>query len=235
MQEKSHDFWRQLDWYNPDNDNRKIVIVGAGSQGSHIAYQLLTMGVKPENLTIIDFDVIELHNFPNQFYARSAVKIGDSKVDGLALTLGVMCGIDGINRLNRRAEEVQPPDADVIISAVDSMAVRKFIWENWQCDFFLDVRVAGLNALVYAIDKKSNRAIAKYTDSLYSDTDATQLPCTAQAVIDTSFSMSAQIVRHYRQYTNGTLKNICTAMDLANDDVYPFILYNPPERIIEDE
>lgn len=58
----------------------KVLIVGAGAIGTHILWNLITIGVK--NITILDFDVVEESNLNRQlFYGYE--DIGDKKVEVL--------------------------------------------------------------------------------------------------------------------------------------------------------
>lgn len=57
--------------------NAKICLLGCGGLGSHILYELSAIGVK--NITIVDFDNIELSNLNRQILYKEA-DIGKSKV-----------------------------------------------------------------------------------------------------------------------------------------------------------
>ena len=69
MNNLNPDFWRQTDFYKPTEDKRSCLVVGAGAEGSWVTYGLARMGVK--DITVIDFDKVEAHNLPNQFFAES--------------------------------------------------------------------------------------------------------------------------------------------------------------------
>ena len=60
------DFSRQYRIYNPEKSNLDITIIGAGSTGSFTALNLAKMGIK--KIKGIDFDIVEAHNLPNQFF-----------------------------------------------------------------------------------------------------------------------------------------------------------------------
>ena len=65
-----------------DNDKlgfTKILIIGAGSIGSYTTLALSKMGAVL--LTVVDFDEIEEHNIPNQFFKID--DIGKQKIEAL--------------------------------------------------------------------------------------------------------------------------------------------------------
>lgn len=71
---KSHEF------FQPENDNSRIHIVGCGSVGSTVAENLVRCGVT--NLTLWDFDHVEAHNIVNQMFRQK--DIGRTKAEALA-------------------------------------------------------------------------------------------------------------------------------------------------------
>ena len=60
------DFSRQNRIFNPDQSKINVTILGAGSTGSFIAFVLAKMGIK--EIKVVDFDKVEAHNIPNQYY-----------------------------------------------------------------------------------------------------------------------------------------------------------------------
>ena len=64
--------WRGLDFFDPAKTHPDVLIIGCGHIGSYMAFGLARMGVK--NITVVDHDMVEPHNLPNQFFAESLVK-----------------------------------------------------------------------------------------------------------------------------------------------------------------
>ena len=69
-------FHRQLDLLDLKLSSTPITIIGAGATGSFTALTLAKMGFS--ELTVFDFDTVEEHNLPNQFYRTS--DLGKPKV-----------------------------------------------------------------------------------------------------------------------------------------------------------
>ena len=72
-------YHRQLDILDPKSMDVPVTIIGAGATGSFTALSLAKMGIR--NITIYDFDTVEEHNLPNQFYRQC--DLGKRKVEAL--------------------------------------------------------------------------------------------------------------------------------------------------------
>lgn len=106
--------------------NVRIAMVGAGGIGAPAALSLAKMGVS--RLTVWDFDTVGPENFGPQFYGPS--EVNQPKVLALGRMLkrrAPWCDYTGV-RERYRGNPIE--DADVIISAVDSLAARKVIWSG---------------------------------------------------------------------------------------------------------
>jgi len=213
------DFWRQLDFYAPEAHSKSILIVGAGATGSYAAYLFNRLGVKGKNITVVDFDVVEQHNLPNQFFALSIFKglaedAKISKVIALQKTLELMNN-DTINIHQENVIDllennvINLKDFDYIVYAVDSMSVRKYITAYIETNaihtIVLDPRTGGEfgRMLVYSGDSESK---AVYKASLHTDEEAAPLPCTGQAVVDVSAAMASAVITAYRHCIKGSLR-----------------------------
>ena len=65
-------FSRGMDLFDPvAHGAKKILIVGAGGIGSTTAYTLAKMGCS--NITVVDFDEVEIHNCSSQFYSAKQI------------------------------------------------------------------------------------------------------------------------------------------------------------------
>ena len=60
------DLSRHISVFNPASVKHDIHIVGVGATGSFVAMMFARMGVPVIN--IYDFDDVEIHNIPNQYY-----------------------------------------------------------------------------------------------------------------------------------------------------------------------
>lgn len=200
------DPWRGLNFYDPlwDKDAH-VLIVGAGAIGSYTAFGLARMGVK--QLTLVDYDIVEAHNLPNQFFAES-LDLTDSlfKVEVLKSTINLIVKDVTINTFNGKYEEI-PPDflrnyrrITTVITAVDDMESRKNIFKNYRGTrtILLDSRTGGLYANIYGIKLWLEKECQFYEKTLHTNEEAIQLPCSGQSIVDTSMAVSAELIGRYR-------------------------------------
>lgn len=195
---------RQREIFDPLNyQGAHCTLVGCGGIGSFVAVALTKMGIA--NLTLIDFDDVEPHNMPNQFYRMS--DIGKPKV----VALQEICkelGPAEIRFFNSKAEQHQLQN--VVVTGLDSMEARKEVWEmvkeNPDVELLIDGRLGAQDIALYAINP-SDAADIKYYEEwcLYGDDDegTVQASCTNRAIIDVGFTVGALVANVVRKhYTN---------------------------------
>lgn len=162
----------------------KYLVIGAGAIGSFVTSMLAKMGGK--DITVIDFDTIEEHNISNQFYPVD--EIGTPKVDALHAVVHEFSGEsvktynqawepggEGINRF------------DMVISCVDSMDVRKQLWDHYKTrtKHFIDGRMGAEFLRAFAIDTEKAQQREFYETTLHTDADAVQARCTEKTIMYT--------------------------------------------------
>lgn len=103
--------------------NKRVAIIGVGTIGSHLALTLARMQVP---LTLYDDDYIEEHNIATQSYGQS--DIGKSKVDAVMEQITAMGGVGHTSVAELYAGSAI--EADIIVSAVDSLDARRAIAEG---------------------------------------------------------------------------------------------------------
>lgn len=193
------DLTRQLDIFDPSAITDEIVIVGAGGIGSAIAWLLAKMGVR--HIRIIDFDTVEPHNIPNQLPYDNE-DIGKPKVEAL------------LERLKEHGAEVavemrrvEPGErfSGIVIMAVDSITMRKMLYENIRASGYgvrlaIDVRMGGTEGQVFAFDPRDPDEAKAYEETLFSESEAAQESCTAQAILFTPMIIAAVVGRLIADY-----------------------------------
>ena len=117
-------YHRQLDIFDPDKHASSVAIIGAGAIGSSTVLALAKMGIGP--LTVYDGDTVEPRNQPGQIYGLDDV--GKPKVTALARIILNLADI-GIITHHRDWQPGELPAAPVLVSAVDSMKVRREIFD----------------------------------------------------------------------------------------------------------
>src|SRR3990167_6840796 len=83
-------FIRQLKLVNPQELEFPITVIGAGGIGSWATLALAKMGCS--NISVIDFDKVEIKNTPSQIYTMS--QKGKNKVSALKETVKILTGVD---------------------------------------------------------------------------------------------------------------------------------------------
>ena len=184
-------FNRQYRIFNPEDSNVDITIVGAGSTGSFTALNLAKMGIK--NIKAIDFDIVESHNLPNQFYRFQ--DINKPKVDALKEIIKDFTGVE-ITSENLEIKE----DYDfnitfnsIIILCVDSMEARQLIYDKIK-DMpirLIDTRFGGEGYSVHVVDLQNEEEKKDFEESLKGEIKETG--CGEKSIIYTILSLASEV------------------------------------------
>ena len=103
---------------------KRVLIVGVGGVGQHVATYLLTNGVI--NLTIVDFDKVELSNLNRQFLVTED-DVGKDKVDVVKTALLKRNSEGKITSLNLK---VTDDNADELVNGYDLLIDAVDNWES---------------------------------------------------------------------------------------------------------
>lgn len=204
-------FLRHKDLINPEAYTKKIVIVGAGAIGSFVTLALAKMGY--HNLHVYDFDTIDEANIGNQFYPTTAV--GQPKTLALAEMIHMFSGVK-ITTYEGKLDEKSPRlNADIVISAVDSMEVRKLIYDLADCYWLIDPRMGAEYAMmrVLKVAEGSKSDHEDYKSTLYSDSEAVRERCTAKTTIYTVNLIAGQVVKAVKDITTNSDSHVITSLD----------------------
>lgn len=195
--------------------NKKICIVGAGAIGSHVSMALARMGFL--NLILIDFDEVEEFNMNSQGYMPE--DIGRMKVEAMAKKIYDFSGVQ-IERSTKPYTK-ETLDCDIIIAAVDSMEVRKSLWENNRhVPLYIDSRMGAEVALLLT----STPFESDYANSLYSDKDAVQEKCTAKATIYTAMLVSGLVCKIVKDFALNKPYTKTVTWDIASNSYQSFLV-----------
>jgi len=188
---------RQLDIIDCSVLNDPITIVGAGAVGSCTAMSLAKMGFS--NIRVIDYDKIEYVNMNNQFYKFSDV--GRKKVEALSDIVREFANLQ-ISILTKKY--VKEKYEGIVISAVDSMNVRKKIWKNHKGNsgtkLIIDPRMSAEFAVIHTVDPNNVQQNSEYQNTLYSDNDSVREACTAKATMYTAFLLGGQVAKIVKDF-----------------------------------
>ena len=170
--------------------DNKVSIIGCGANGSFIGIALAKMGLTKS--TLYDFDSIEIHNLPNQFFSWR--DINKKKVDVTAKYMkhfNKLVEIKKDNRFNSKSIL----DTQIVVSCVDKMAIRKMIFDscriNKNVQLFIDTRMAGLQGQIYTVDMDNKEEIENYMKTLFADDEAVQQRCTERSILFTVLGIAS--------------------------------------------
>jgi hypothetical protein len=150
------------------------------------------------NIEVFDFDEVSVENMNCQWFrfkdigTNKAVALRDLVQDFTKVELQINpFKFDGTQKLT-----------GIVISSVDSMAVRKTIWEkckdNYLVKWLIDPRMASEYALSFVMDPNSPEDQASYEKTFFTDEQGVQEPCTAKATMYTSAMISGYVAKHVK-------------------------------------
>ena len=177
------DLSRHISVFSPDNVKNPIHIIGVGATGSFVAMELARMGCPVLNL--YDFDDVEIHNIPNQYYDTE--DLGKLKAEALADKLKLINPNIVVNVFTQAVlptKDEEHPGIDTmkgyVFLLVDSMKVRKELWEavkkNKDIIHCWESRLGSDQARVYSLDM-SVKDFSKYEMDFYEDDNAEMSAC----------------------------------------------------------
>lgn len=170
------DYTRQTKLFDPDKYGATpIHVIGVGAIGSIATLMLAKVGFN--NITCYDHDKVEEHNLPNQFYPMDS--IGHFKVEALQK---IVLDYTGIEISPHPVKWEEQKLNGIVISSVDSMAVRKQIYNdmllNPEFKYLIDPRMAGLDFRIACVNYDNAK---KY--SWYPDAEASPEMCGARSIM----------------------------------------------------
>lgn len=210
----------QLDALNPEVLGKKrFLVIGAGAIGSNFVPMLCKMGAK--DVTAIDHDTIEEHNLSNQNYPEYAINM--SKVDALADVCRNFSGVEIKTVAEKFISKGITPEQvtamgryDYVISCVDSLEVRKELWEFFKdkCDYFIDGRMALEVYRAYCVKTSNEAHRSFYEDSLRGK--PVEGRCTAKVIMYTVQCVSGAMLGMVKASVNNERCPIEECRDMKN-------------------
>lgn len=174
------DYTRQADLVDSKIFSTPVTIIGSGGIGSFATLALAKMGF--QEIYVFDPDKVEEHNLPNQFFKLN--DIGIQKVVALRDIVEIFTGVH-ITPTYAKWDKSLPLPIGVVIAAVDTMAVRKELYNaiNATKCIFIDGRMGGHQAEVRTCDMSNIEDKKAYKKTLWKDSETSPLPCTQKAVM----------------------------------------------------
>ena len=156
-------------------------VVGVGAIGRQVALQLAAMGIS--KLQLIDFDRVEIENLCCQGYLENDLEM--LKVDATARMCWLINSQVTVEQVGERFQR-SAAVGDVLFCCVDSIDVRKFIWQavKDRVSVFVDTRMSASVARVIAVVDSAGRK--HYPTTIFGADEAYQGSCTAKSTIYTA-------------------------------------------------
>ncbi len=177
-----------------------VTIIGGGAIGSFVALNLVKMGM--DNVTVYDDDEVSIENMNCQFLPIGDV--GRMKTDSLRDSILNFTGV----RINAMPERFTGSPEQVlklrgiVISSVDSMEVRKLIWEtvkeNFRVQWLIDPRMSAEYAVSFVMNPNDSRDIESYEKTFFLDKDSVQERCTMKSTIFTATMIAGYVAKHVK-------------------------------------
>ena len=120
------DLTKSMEYFNPNQVQKHIHIIGCGSVGSTVAENLVRCGIT--KLVLWDFDTVEEHNLVNQMFR--ACDVGKNKAEAL---LDILCEINPDVRHTTKLRTAGWKDENLggyVFLCVDSIDLRRKIVEQ---------------------------------------------------------------------------------------------------------
>lgn len=217
--ERNFDRW--MDLFCPSLfTDKKVGIIWAGWIGSNSAYALAKMGVK---VKICDFDNVDDVNTSSQFYGME--QLGKPKVEMLKENIKRMTDED-IEIINGKYEPWMFDDCDVLVLALDSLAVRKQVIETCKdTQFILDTRMLGrysqVNVLYWM--QRDTRMEKEWDENADKINEWTR--CTEKAIAFWALGMASLVGSLVSDFFNNQVKPIDQRVDFKYQYVLDFTSY----------
>ncbi|HBZ01014.1 MAG TPA: hypothetical protein DEO84_06810 [candidate division Zixibacteria bacterium] len=196
-------FIRQQELVDQDKlSSLSVTIVGCGAVGSFTALSLAKMGIR--QLTLIDHDEVSIENLPNQFFREE-----DMDRKKVVACMEILELFDsGVKVFPQPRPYVKGKlESDIVISSVDSMQVRKAVWQSVLRDkkarLLIDPRMAAHVVQVYSVIPGDPSSTKAYESTIVSDNQALPDRCTARSIIYTVLPLAALICRQIALFANG--------------------------------
>jgi hypothetical protein len=187
----------------------KVCLVGAGGIGAPAALSLAKMGV--HHLEIYDPDVVGEENLGPQMYPRRTVD--QFKVDALKMFLRGQADWCNVTVHKDLYTESTRTDADVIITALDSLSARKGVWKSVNmdtCKLLVDPRMGAEVLTVHSVVPKED---ADWY-SLTLEGEAIEAKCTAKSTFHCGMVAGAYAAREVKAWLVGERTKVEYTVDL---------------------
>ena len=200
------DYSDQTAIFDPTKFGHKVTVIGCGGIGASTLLTLATLGIP--HFDLWDPDIVEPRNVASQLMFRpcdvTRPKVVVAQETLLSYGVPEVTIHEGEFHADEHADELD----GIVISGVDTMAVRKDIWQaiawNPSVALYLDGRIGGEHWQLNSVDPNGLDDIEWYEQfQLFDDADAAPLPCAERAVVYPAVMLGAAMVANITRFQRG--------------------------------
>lgn len=200
------DYSDQIGIFDPARFGHRVTVIGCGGIGASTLLTLATLGIP--HFELWDPDIVEPRNVASQLLFRPG-DVGRPKVKVAAEILHEYGVPEVVTHDEAFLADIHGGELEgIVISGVDSMAVRKDIWQavvwNPMLALYLDGRIGGENWQLNTVEPNEPEHVEWYEQfQLFDDADAAPLPCAERAVVYPAVVLGAAMVAQITRFSRG--------------------------------
>ncbi len=200
------DYSNQTGFFNPATFGHEVTLIGCGGIGASALPILATLGIP--KITIWDPDMVEPRNIASTILFGPD-DVGHAKVEVAKREL-IRLGVEDVTIYEELFDPGKHGNAlsGIVISAVDSMAARKEIWEavawNGPVPLYLDGRIGGEQFQLNIVNPTDPDDVTWYAEhQLFDDASAAPLPCAERNVVYPSAALGSVMASRLALFSRG--------------------------------
>lgn len=179
----------------PDDLSTPVTVIGAGAIGSWTVLCLAKLGVA--DITVYDFDTVSIENVGCQLYGEGDINL--PKVTALQDHVKKMTGVE-IKVMHKTWDGAATP---FVISAVDSMEARDYIWKNLKTNTdvftYIDGRMGGEFMRIYTVDMADRVQVKKYEATIDVAAEVEEIPCSERSIVYNTMIIAGLITQQVKK------------------------------------
>ena len=201
--EKIRGRFKDAPWYIKD-DSVEVIIGGAGGIGSWLSFLIARAGFQ---VTLYDFDQIEIHNMGGQLF--NIDQVGTYKVDAIAQLISKFSSVD-INVIKEKYVEESFAHL-YMFSAFDNMEARKVMFNNWKVvaeqnptSIFIDGRLLMEQMQIFCVTPETAEEYEK--EHLFNDSEVPDENCTMKQTSHSASLIASLMVGFFTNHITNVLQ-----------------------------
>jgi len=211
----------------------KVKIFGIGSIGGELTKQLALVGF--QDITVYDFDTVDLDNIGSQVYTKEHVGMKKTKALHKLMKDWYDFPITAVDGEITEESEIYPEEKTVYFCGFDSLEARKLLWDKLK-NFpiiWAESRIGRGAQRFYFLDlrTRNEKQIEEYEKGLDPNGPRTELKCGEKGCFPSNAELVGKLVRQFVNIAEG---EPITQM-MVSEWGYPPSIFIAPKREMPDE